>query len=90
MAKRKARLRKTIIDRFITTGVEGRGDKTAMRVQGARLQRDEGDEQKIGKGDAGQRDGEREFFRIGAKSRREKIDESGREGKGKGEQHNLR
>ena len=68
---------------------EGRGDKMAMGVQGAGLQRDERDEQKIWKGDPCQRDGEREFFRIGPETWRQQIDDIGRESPGEREQDDL-
>ncbi len=61
----------------------------AVRVQRARLQCDERDEQKIRKGDPRQRDGEREFLWIRAEPRREKVDEIGGEGEGERDDENL-
>ena len=61
----------------------------AMRVQRAGLQRDEGDEQKIRKGDPRQRDGEREFLRVRAEARRQNVDEIGGEGEGECDDENL-
>ncbi len=63
--------------------------KWPMRVQGAGLQRDERDEQKVGKGDPRQSNGEREFLRIRAETRRQNVDESGGEGKGERDDENL-
>src|ERR1700730_13056870 len=61
----------------------------AMRVQRARLQRDERDKQKIGKGDPRQRDGEREFLRIRAEAWRQNVDEIGGKGEGERDDKNL-
>ncbi len=60
-----------------------------MRVQGARLQRDKRDKQKIGKGDPRQRDSEREFLRIRAETRRQNVDEIGGEGERECDQQDL-
>ena len=62
IGKQESNAKKTIIDEIHHDRREGRGGKQTMRVQGARLQRDERDEQKIGKGDPRQRDGRARIF----------------------------
>ena len=71
-------------------GREGRKRETAARVQRAHVQDEEGDEKQIGKGDARQIDGQREFFRTVVEARREQRDELRRERPDDGEQYDLR
>ena len=57
----------------------GGGGETIERVEDAAVERDEADQQQIGKRDAGEIDREREAARVLAKSRRQQIDHPGRE-----------
>ncbi len=61
-----------------------------MRVQRARMQRHQGDEQEIGEGDAGHAHRQREFVGIGLEAGRHQRDEPRREGEGEPQQHELR
>ena len=71
-------------------GCEGRCGETAIGVERARMQRDEGDEQQVGKGDLRHRDGEPQLFRIGIEARRQELDELRREQPGERQKQHLR
>ncbi len=53
------------------------------------VERHKADQQKIGKGDPGEIDRQREPARVFADSRREQIDHQGREQQGRAEQYDL-
>ena len=61
-----------------------------QRVENAAPERHQRDQQQIGKGDARQRDRERELLRLARKARRQQFDDLRREQQRQRQQHDLR
>ena len=67
----------------------GGGGKALQRVEDAAIERDQRDQQQIGKGDAGEFDGERKPAGVARKARRQHVDHRRREQQRHRQQHDL-